>query len=320
VQVSERLNTPWFESPFFERQLAEAELTEVMRERVRSFAQNGYLVLDLDLPDFSAIAAEIDRLLSAEYEREANRVQDAWLFAEPVRRLATNPVVLETLEALYRRRPIPFQTLNFKRGTQQATHSDLLHFNSLPPRYMAGVWIALEDVHSGSGPLHYYPGSHRLPVFELHDLDLEASSYANRDEQYDVYGEFVAELLAQSGLAKETVSLKQGQALIWAANLLHGGEPITDPASTRRSQVTHYYFERSRYYTPLYSDPPLGRFAWRQVTDITTGKVQPHFYGGQEVALPLRTRARYALERRLRGSEAGRRRLRALRRRLGRSS
>lgn len=320
MDAASRLTLPWFESPFFERELERAELPDEMRERVRSFAANGYVVLDLDRPDFGRLADEIEAALEAEFAAAGNRVQDAWTFVPAVRTLATDPTVLATLEALYRRRPVPFQTLNFKRGTEQATHSDLLHFNSLPPRYMAGVWIALEDVGAASGPLHYYPGSHRLPVFELHDLDLAGSSYSNRDQQYEVYNQFVTELLAESGLPKETVSLRRGQALIWASNLFHGGDPIADPNSTRRSQVTHCYFEGCRYYTPLYSDPPLGRYSWRRVTDLTTGEVQPHVYAGKEVRLPLRTNLRYEAEHRLRASEAGRRRLRALRRVLGRQS
>ncbi len=320
MDAASRLNIPWFESPFFERELERADLEDVMRERVRSFAERGYVVFDLDRPDFDQLASEIDAALADEFAAGGNRVQDAWTFVPAVRKLATDETVLTTLRALYRRRAVPFQTLNFREGTQQPTHSDLLHFNSLPPRYMAGVWVALEDVRPGSGPLHYYAGSHKLPVFELHDLDLAGSSYSNRDEQYEVYNQFVGELLAESGIEKEVVTLERGQALIWAANLFHGGDPILEPGSTRRSQVTHCYFERSRYYTPLYSDPPLGRYSWKRVVDISTGRVQPHHYAGHDVRLPLRTEARYQLEQRLRQSAQGRNRLRKLRRLLGRGS
>jgi hypothetical protein len=320
MYAAERLNLPWFESPFFERELERANIAEPLLGRVRSFAANGYVVFDLDRTDFDEKAKQIETALAQEFEAEGNRVQDAWTFVPAVRELATDPTVLATLEALYRRRPVPFQTLNFLRGTEQATHSDLVHFNSLPPRYMAGVWIALEDVGPESGPLHYFPGSHRLPVFELHDLGLAGSSLSNRDEQYDVYNDFVGELLVESGLEKETLALKKGQALIWAANLLHGGEPILDPTSTRRSQVTHCYFEESRYYTPLYSDPPLGKYSWRQVTNIATGEVEPHRYAGKTIGLPVQTRVRSVVEHRLRRSEKGRRRLRRLRRLLGRQS
>jgi hypothetical protein len=320
MEAASRLNLPWFESPFFSSELENADLDDVMRDRVQAFADRGYVVFDLDRADFNDLADEIDAALEGEYDAGGNRVQDAWTFVPAVRKLATDVTVLATLRALYRRRPVPFQTLNFRRGTQQPTHSDLLHFNSLPPRYMAGVWIALEDVRPQSGPLHYYPASHKLPVFELHDLDLAGSTYSNRDEQYDVYNRFVGELLDESGLEKETVSLRRGQALIWSANLLHGGDPIGDPASTRKSQVTHCYFENCRYYSPLYSDPPLGHYSWRRVVDISTGRVQPHFYAGREVRLPLRTSLRYRFESRLRRSAKGRERLRALRRRLGRTS
>ena len=294
-----------------------------MRDRVASFARDGFLMLicrELRGQHALLSAAEIDSALADEYTAGGERVQDAWSYVPAVRRLATAEAVMSTLEALYGRRPVPFQTLNFRRGTQQATHSDLLHFNSFPPRFMAGVWIALEDVQPRSGPLHYYPGSHRLPVYELHDLAMTSSSFSNRDEQYAAYGEFVRELIAASKLPKETLTLQQGQALIWSSNLLHGGEPIDDPASTRRSQVTHYYFEDCRYYTPLYSDPPLGRFAWRRVTDISTGRTAPHVYAGKTVRLPIRTRVRYAAEHALRRSAVGRHGIRKLRSLLGRGN
>ncbi len=61
---------------------------------------------------------------------------------------------------------------------------------------------------------------------------------------------------------------------------------IEDPQSTRHSQVTHCYFEGCRYYTPLYSDPPLGRYDWTRVIDITTGQEHPHVYNGGAVRLP----------------------------------
>jgi len=309
------LQVPRFESPFLERELERSGLDERMRERVSAFARDGYLVIDLELGDFAEIAAQIDSALAGEYTAGGERVQDAWTHVPAVRRLATADAVTSTLEALYGRRPVPFQTLNFRRGTQQETHSDLLHFNSLPPRFMAGVWIALEDVQPQSGPLHYYPGSHRLPVYELHDLAMTSSSFSNRDQQYATYGQFVRDLIAASKLPKETLALRRGQGLIWSSNLLHGGEPIADPAATRRSQVTHYYFENCRYYTPLYSDPPLGRFAW-----IYTGSTVPHVYAGKTVRLPLRTSARYAAEHALRRSAAGRRGIRRLRSVLGRGS
>jgi hypothetical protein len=301
------MNVPWFESPFFEDELPTAQLGDEEREQIQFFAENGYLVWEPEIPEFDQLAATIIERLRPEHASQGYRVQDAWRFEPAVKRLATHPEVLRTLGQLYRRRPIPFQTLNFQRGTEQRTHSDLIHFNSLPHGFMAGVWFALEDVGPDNGPLHYYPGSHKLRVYELHDLGLSGSTVSNRDEQYMRYEDFLQALLAESGLRKETVTMKRGQALIWAANLLHGGDPIGDPQSTRYSQVTHHYFEGCRYYAPLYSDPFLGRYSWREIVDISTGARVPHVYNGREVRLPAQTRARYFVEGKLRESELGRR-------------
>jgi len=34
-----------------------------------------------------------------------------------------------------------------------------------PEGYLVGAWVAVEDIHPDSGPLVYYPGSHRLPYY-----------------------------------------------------------------------------------------------------------------------------------------------------------
>src|SRR5262245_18851954 len=98
------------------------------------------------------------------------RVQDAWKFSTAVKALARAEVVLAALHELYGREPLPFQTLNFPVGTQQAVHSDTIHFNSKPAGWMCGVWVALEDMDMDNGPLVYYPGSHKLKEYDLDDV------------------------------------------------------------------------------------------------------------------------------------------------------
>ena len=83
------------------------------------------------------------------------------------------------------------QTIDFLRGTQQAPHSDAIHFSTMPEGFMCGVWVALEDATSENGPLRYVPGSQRFSEIGLEALGLwgEAdttklgASYA-RYEQY----------------------------------------------------------------------------------------------------------------------------------------
>ena len=279
---------PWFMSPTFETELEARDLTAEDERMVRSYAENGYLVLDdLGLGDFDALAGRVKTALAALHEGGTySRIADAWETNDDVRAIATAPKVLRILELLYGRRPIPFQTLNFWKGSQQKTHSDAIHFHSFPHHLMCGVWVALEDTDDRNGALHYYPGTHQLPVVEYADLGLTAGK-----DFYPRYEAFVQELIKGKRLRKEVPFLKRGQAVIWAANLLHGGDTITDPGSTRISQVTHYYFEGCSYYTPLRSDLARGKIFFRRIVNVSTGQLEPAKVDGKRVPIPVLSRA-----------------------------
>ena len=188
------------------------------------------------------------------------RVQDAWKTIDEVRQLATDKRIALALEQLIERKPLPFQTLNFPIGTRQSTHSDTVHFNSIPSGYMAGVWVALEDIDADNGPLRYYPGSHKLQEYSMQDFGLEAGV-----ENYPKYEECIQKLVEDEQLAVEYGTIKKGEALIWHSNLLHGGAAQKDLSRTRNSQVTHYYFDGCKYYTPMdsASGKPKFRYPFR---------------------------------------------------------
>jgi ectoine hydroxylase-related dioxygenase (phytanoyl-CoA dioxygenase family) len=177
------------------------------------------------------------------------RIRNAWKINENIKAIALLPKVIGVLRELYGREPLPFQTLNFPIPTQQAPHSDAMHFNTDPPGSMCGVWIAFEDIDMDNGPLVYYPGSHRLPFARYADVGFDAEkddypSYADfiRDRNRH-YEQYVARQLDEHGLAPEYGTINKGEAIIWSANLLHGGTPKRDSNRTRHSQVTHYLFE-----------------------------------------------------------------------------
>ena len=202
--------------------------------------------------------------------------------------------MLELLQLLYGRRPIPFQTLNFPTGTQQSAHTDVVHFHSMPERFMCGVWVAFEDMDENNGPLEYFPGSHRLPIYYNHDLGVPAATMSDPYVHYHRFEEMWLKLAEANGLKKERFVAKKGQALIWAANLLHGGSAVLDPESTRHSQVTHYYFEGCSYFTPLLSNPFNGEIAYRDIVDIGSGKPVPNRVNGETVATDFIERCRPA--------------------------
>jgi ectoine hydroxylase-related dioxygenase (phytanoyl-CoA dioxygenase family) len=234
------------------------------------FERDGYVVIDsTGVPEqtLDAIPPDLDGLYGQPRSEEGidyawKRIKQAWKISENVKALALAPKILSLLEDLYGRKPIPFQTLNFRTGSQQAAHSDQLHFNSEPPGYMCGVWVALEDIDMDNGPLVYYPGSQKLPFASMQD----AGARPDRTE-YKKYERYIADLIEREGLEPSYGTLRKGEVLIWAANILHGGATQQDPSRTRHSQVTHYYFEGCRYWIPMISAPE--EVFWRDIERIT---------------------------------------------------
>jgi hypothetical protein len=274
------LDVPPHDSPFLDEFLQSGALRGRDAEDLSKLARDGYVVLDLDIDEFDDLAARVLSDVGPMHADAGNRVVEAWYTSDAVAELAAHPKVLDRLAALYQRRPIPFQTLNFEHGTEQAAHSDTIHFHCVPRHFMCGVWFALEDIEAGSGPLVVYPGSHRLPTYEMTDLGLDA-----RSEAYGGYEVKVRDILASSGYEAQPMTVRKGQAIVWSANLFHGGSAVSDPKSTRKSQVTHYYFDEGLYYLPMASDLVAGRLCFREVIDIATDSFVTPRYRGRDVAL-----------------------------------
>ncbi|NQY98851.1 MAG: phytanoyl-CoA dioxygenase family protein [Henriciella sp.] len=224
----------------------------------RSLHEKGFAVFD---PGFAAEDLDAAEAFCRSKLKGKGRIQDGWISDSVIGRLAVHPPILEILSSLYGRRAFPFQTLNFEFGTQQMPHSDTYHFDSTPGRFMCGVWVALENISSDAGPLVYYPGSHRLPILKRDEIGGEKT--------YQDYEKQIQSLIEEHGLQPEYGLLKRGQALIWAANLIHGGSIHADSAKTRLSQVTHYYFADCAYHTPQSYDLAQGRAFVRQPFDLS---------------------------------------------------
>jgi ectoine hydroxylase-related dioxygenase (phytanoyl-CoA dioxygenase family) len=176
------------------------------------------------------------------------RLQDLWEVVPEVKSIALHERILSLLEKLFARKPKPFQTLNFPVGTEQAVHSDAVHFNSYPFGLMCGVWVALEDVNHDQGPLVYFPESHKLP-----EITTGLTGFEPTSENYPRLVSYWEEKIIEKCYQKKLGILEKGQAIVWHANLLHGGSPQTDKAKTRNSQVTHYYFEGAKPWRQLQS-------------------------------------------------------------------
>lgn len=281
-----KMNIPWVESPFFEKILSEKKLSAEKEQLARDYHKNGFVVIKnlFSEEELNAVIVDMHEKgfnpdFHYNYDRDANRCQDLWNYSQPVTNLSIQPKVLETLEMLYGREVVPFQTLNFLSGSQQKAHSDIIHFSSLPARYMAGVWIALEDITEDNGPLFYYPGSHKMPEYNFNHFkeNLLDSSY----DYYHEYEEFMKEVIENSEYKKQVFLAKKGDALIWSSNIIHGGSPVLKQGTTRLSQVTHYFFKDCLYYSPMGSNTISGELLLRMtLKNMRTGKLEKMTYNG----------------------------------------
>ncbi len=285
---------PLIDSPLFKAHRQEGVFGE-HRSIADQLHERGYAVVDLGRERMQSLADRIQRDLGAEFDLQAwrdaggqasLRVQDAWQHSEAVRELALLPEIAAMLQVCWGRQPFAFQTLNFPVGTQQHLHSNAMHFQSEPPGFMCGVWVALEDIHPDSGPLEYVPGSQRLPYLQAADVGVQQQPGVTPDQT--IFHDYWQAAVASDGFQRETFTPRLGQALIWSANLIHGGSAVENLQRTRWSQVTHYFFEGCRHYTPMLSDWPEGPVAWRNPFDIARGcerggELQADAYGLEAV-------------------------------------
>ena len=234
-----------------------------MQEKIRQFEREGYLILEgfFSEKDTSALNVEVETLLAAGkagYNFTGRKIFNLWEISPLAeQQFFRQPELLELLSFLLGNRVVPFQSLNFTLGSEQKAHSDSIHMTTEPPGYLIATWAALEDVDAGCGPLVYYPGSHRLPFISTTDYDSGNSTYVLGHDSNKRYEEKIAEVIAAHGLEKKVFLPRRGDVLIWHANLLHGGSPITRPGATRRSMVCHYYAEGVICYHEMSQRPAL---------------------------------------------------------------
>jgi len=251
---------PLIDRSDFQR-LLEADVFGRWSEQAISMNEQGFCVIDLSEHEWLAKIDDVVEDLQPRLEADLKlwecgksgppRLQDGWIDHGSIKALALEPIVLDLLRHLYAREPFAFQTLNFAVGSEQHFHSDAVHFHSYPHGFMCGVWIALQDVQPESGPLIYFPGSHRLPYLSARSLGLERDAVMGEPHPQRFFEPFWQQAVNEHGFDKQQCLPKRGELLIWHANLLHGGEPVQNRSSRRWSQVVHYFFGNCLYTTPM---------------------------------------------------------------------
>lgn len=231
------------------------------QESLLNFEENGYAVLS------GYVAPEVcddinhqieSGLASGKYHFiNEGKIMFAFRSITQLEAIGKNPLLNELLNVLIRGKAILFQSINFVKGSEQFTHSDSIHMTTYPLGGLLGVWIALEDIDEDNGPLHYYPGSHKLPYYLNKDYDNEGSMWKLGSKSYPAYEAMIGRKIEEQGLKKKVFTAKKGDVLVWHANLFHGGNPHTNPNKSRKSVVFHYFKEGAVCYHEISQRPAL---------------------------------------------------------------
>lgn len=257
---------PWLDRPDAAEALAAADASGLPGEiaaKLPGWIDDGFIVLErfFDAARVNAINDELERLLAGgeiDFHYRGHRIVDAFKHSEQVRGALTDETLMRLLGFLLGRPVALFQSINFVEGSGQRAHSDSFHMTTEPMGYLIAIWVALEDVEPGSGPVFYYPGSHRLPYVMSEDLGAPGDSRLFLAEgKQERYEERIAEELEEAGLERVDFLASAGDVLVWHANLLHGGSPIERAGATRRSLVAHYFAEGVLCYHEVTERPAL---------------------------------------------------------------
>lgn len=240
-----------------------------LKEKMNFFNQNGFVVLEQILPtdQVEQIWGQIETIIKnhKKYDIKAiahrfndqketpikdiplenlngigARINDFHDNSALTKEICSHKFLKPFLEAVLEKNIAVFQSLIFKYSSQQALHQDFPWVTTTIPSHLAAAWIPLEDVDPASGPLYYYPGSHRMPKFNFGKtgyLFKHGISLQDPEKNFSAYLEKTA---IQHGLKKEVLLIKKGDVLIWHGALAHGGSPIIDKNKTRKSLVVHY--------------------------------------------------------------------------------
>jgi phytanoyl-CoA hydroxylase len=252
----------WLDRPDAHREIRRrrkaGEITRPEATLLDYWAENGYVILercvdpdliDAALDDVDRAWAErrplsIDVLTTGERTTIAAagpearsvpyKLNDFYLQSESVRRIFLDERVVRFGELVFGGRVVGCNSLTFEYSTQQPAHVDHVYMTPAPARRLVAAWVACEDIAAESGPLEYWPGSHKLAPF-----DFGETGYHYTPEQDAAHARYVAE--QKERFPKRQFLARKGDVLVWHSMLVHGGGEILRERLTRKSMAFHYF-------------------------------------------------------------------------------
>lgn len=282
---------PWLDTIVSEKDILNhplfCPLPKPIEEQMVHWNKNGFLVWNnfLDEETVDAINKDIDSLLKANtvgYNYTGRKIFNAYKQSFVIRKIIKDKRLMELFSLILDKKVLPFQTINFLKGSEQSAHSDSIHMSTFPQGFMIAAWFALEDISMEQGPLSYYPGSQLLPYITNEDYDYKGNWFMVDGNANKKFEEKMQAEIKQNNLRKEIFTAKKGDIFIWHANLIHGGESMLNQALTRKSMVAHYFAEGVICYHEISERPAIFD------TELV-GEIRDEFYKGEPSLLDLRS-------------------------------
>lgn len=208
----------------------------------------GLAISDVILDEGYRVHVPHEDLVRVEPERRRHikqvsnwRVGQYHLYSRAARQIFDYPEIVRVASMILGRRGEPRYSLMFSKGTEQGLHQDTCVFHIFPRDFMMGVWIACEDINHESGPLEYYPGSHRAPLFPEFTNYPQTNRRTSDPAQSKRYDDYVTNLAKD--FQKHELLIRKGDVMFWHPMLIHGGSPRLDRLATRKSFVLHVIAE-----------------------------------------------------------------------------
>lgn len=205
------------------------------------YLRANYADFDLGV-EVSGVQKHIRDLMPDELESAGLKFNSIHSISLAASRLSLTKHVAVFLRHVFGDAACAMQSLTFYKGSQQPIHVDYPYVRCQSRlAHLAASWIPLEDIHPDSGPLAYYPGSHKTEVSGFFDwggqsIVLEPDSTQTPIELSD----YLEGRMRMAGIPPKVYCPRKGDVLIWHGNLSHAGTAINDDSLTRKSYVTHY--------------------------------------------------------------------------------
>jgi ectoine hydroxylase-related dioxygenase (phytanoyl-CoA dioxygenase family) len=167
------------------------------------------------------------------------RIEDFFKQSNAARDVVMNAEIAALIDVLLGRPSKVRSSVTLFKGGETRVHQDAVLFACEPFNMTATIGVACEDVHPDAGPLLFYPGSNKLPLWDGWTDYPRTMLKTCTPETADAYHRWLEGEVRK--LRQEKFVVRKGDAVIWHGSLAHKASKPNDPNRTQRLCVIHSF-------------------------------------------------------------------------------